>query len=72
MDIKISGTPHDGMVLTSVYLYDDLGENLPMHQAQFDLWVPFDDSHKKLHANTRSELTAFLKRALDDLENSNS
>lgn len=69
MDIRFSGTPHEGMVLISVFFNDDLGEDLPMHRAQMDLWVPFDDSHEKLHANARSELTTFLKRALEALEN---
>lgn len=68
MDIKFSGSPTDGMALVSVYLDDDLGEDMPLQSAQVDLWVPFDDSLEKLHANARSELTTFLKRALEALE----
>ena len=68
MDIKFSGESNNGFSLVTVYLDDDLGENLPMHSAQIELWVPFDDSLEKLHANARSELTTFLKRALESLE----
>ncbi|GAA0800863.1 hypothetical protein [Psychrobacter piscatorii] len=68
MDIKFSGKPQNGMALVSVYLDDDLGENMPLQSAQVDLWVPFDDSLEKLHANARSELSNFLKRALNALE----
>lgn len=68
MDIKFSGSPTDGMALVSVYLDNDLGEDMPLQSAQVDLWVPFDDSLEKLHANARSELTTFLKRALEALE----
>jgi len=68
MDIKFSGSPTDDMALVSVSLEDDLGEDMPLQSAQVDLWVPFDDSLEKLHANARSELTTFLKRALEALD----
>jgi hypothetical protein len=71
MDIKFSGSPTDGMALVSVYLDDDLGENMPLQSAQVDLWVPFDDSLEKMHASARSALATFLQQALEALESSN-
>jgi hypothetical protein len=71
MDIKFSGSPTDGMALVSVYLDDDLGEDMPLQSAQVDLWVPFDDSLEKMHASARSALATFLQQALEALESSN-
>lgn len=70
MDIKFSGSPTDGMALVSVYLDDDLGEDMPLQSAQVDLWVPFDDSLEKMNASARSALATFLQQALEALENS--
>lgn len=65
MDIRIQGQPRDGKVLMNVYIDDHDNAN----NAKFELLVTYDDSMTILRENARSEVSIFLKRALDALEN---